>query len=133
MEPPAAEHPGSDLDGGGLDPEDWRATRALGHRIVDGLVDWWSSQRERPAWRPMPAEVVERFAAPVPREPGEAASVYREFLRDVLPYPTGTTHPRFFSHAASGAIDVQLRPNAWPHFADRGSAASATRTRSTAA
>jgi hypothetical protein len=132
MEPPAAEHPGSDLDGGGLDPEDWRATRALGHRIVDGLVDWWSSQRERPAWRPMPAEVVERFAAPVPREPGEAASVYREFLRDVLPYPTGTTHPRFFSHAASGrstSSSARTRGPTSPTV-DR---PSATATRSTAA
>lgn len=86
------------LDGGGLDPQDWETTRELGHRMVDDLVNWWSSVRERPAWQPMPAEAVARLEVPLPQRPLDAAAVYQEFQRIVLPYPTGNVHPRFFSH-----------------------------------
>src|SRR5437899_3301381 len=37
-----------------------------------------------------------RLAGPVPREPTSASAVYEEFKRDVLPYPTGNIHPRFW-------------------------------------
>jgi len=32
----------------------------------------------------------------MPAEPAPLASVYDEFVRDVLPFPTGNIHPRFF-------------------------------------
>ena len=87
-----------DLDKGGLDPEGWDDVRRLGHRMVDDVVDWWTSARERPAWRPMPDAVQQRLLAPVPEEPTPREAVYAEFQRDILPYATGNSHPRFFSH-----------------------------------
>ena len=88
----------SALDRGGLDPADWDGMRRLGHRMVDDLVEWWRTCRDRPAWQPMPPEVLDRFAAPVPEGPQSPDEVYAEFQRDVWPYTTGNTHPRFFSH-----------------------------------
>ena len=34
-----------------LDPADWNEIRALGHRMVDDMVDYLATVRERPAWR----------------------------------------------------------------------------------
>src|SRR5439155_13561079 len=43
-----------------------------------------------------PADVRRRLSGPAPRGPTTAADVYEEFKRDVLPYPTGNIHPRFW-------------------------------------
>src|SRR5882762_3334721 len=83
-----------------LDPADargWEELRLLGHRMVDEMLEYLRTVRERPVWRAVPADVRQRLsAAPVPREPAAAADVYEEFKRDVLPYPTGNIHPRFW-------------------------------------
>ncbi len=80
-----------------LDPADWESFRALGHRMLDDMVDHLSTLREQPAWRQMPEPVrVNLLEEPVPRLPQGDATVYEEFLRNVLPYPNGNLHPRFF-------------------------------------
>jgi len=79
-----------------LDPADWGAFGALGHRIVDDVVRHLATVRERPVWRSVPGDVRARLAAPAPRGPEPLEAVYERFLRDVLPYPYGNTHPRFW-------------------------------------
>ena len=82
-----------------LDPADargWEELRRLGHQMVDEMLDHLRTVRERPVWRPVPAEVRQRLSTPAPRAPTPATDVYEEFKRDVLPYPTGNTHPRFW-------------------------------------
>jgi len=34
-----------------LDPEDWESMRALGHRMMDDMIDYMRTIRERPVWR----------------------------------------------------------------------------------
>jgi aromatic-L-amino-acid/L-tryptophan decarboxylase len=79
-----------------LDPTDWAAVRVLGRRMVDDMLDYQETVRERPPWRPVPAEVKARMDEPVPLGGTPLAEVYDSFLRDVLPYPTGNIHPRFW-------------------------------------
>jgi len=82
-----------------LDPADaaeWEELRQLGHLMVDEMLDYLRTVRERPVWQPVPADVRARLSGPAPRTPTPAADVYEEFKRDVLPYPTGNTHPRFW-------------------------------------
>ena len=40
-----------------LDPDDWDEVRRLGHRMLDDMMDYLSSVRERPAWQAVPADV----------------------------------------------------------------------------
>ena len=40
-----------------LDPQDWDALKALGHQMVDDMLDYLATMRERPVWQPMPDEV----------------------------------------------------------------------------
>jgi glutamate/tyrosine decarboxylase-like PLP-dependent enzyme len=88
-----------------LDPENWEAMRALGHRMVDDVLTYFRTTRDRPAWRPVPAAVAERLTAPAPAKPADAEAVYEEFLRDIMPYTMNTTHPRFWAwYMGSGIV-----------------------------
>lgn len=79
-----------------LDPADWEAMRALGHRMMDDALDWLRDVRERPVWQRMPDDVRATFRSAVPRAPATPEAVYREFTERVLPYPMGNVHPRFW-------------------------------------
>src|SRR5215213_8940334 len=88
-----------------LDPENWEAMRALAHRMVDDAITYLETVRERPVWQPVPDEVAARFEEPAPREPEGAESVYEQFVENILPYPMGTIHPRFWSwYMGSGTV-----------------------------
>ena len=79
-----------------LDPENWDAMRVLGHRMVDDMLDHLQSIRERPVWRHMPDDVKTQFRQPLPFDPQSPGGVYAEFIDNVLPYPIGNDHPRFW-------------------------------------
>ena len=80
-----------------LDPPDWSSLAALAHRIVDDAVEHVARLRERPVWRPMPEKVEATFRAPLPEGPMPVEDVYRLVRDNVLSYPMGNTHPRFWS------------------------------------
>lgn len=79
-----------------LDPEDWAAMRALGHRIVDDTMDYLETLRDRPVWQHAPPDVKARFAGPVPALPQPPDEVYNEYLRSIRPYQLGNSHPRYW-------------------------------------
>jgi glutamate/tyrosine decarboxylase-like PLP-dependent enzyme len=79
-----------------LDPDDWESMRVLGHRMVDDMLDYMKSVRERPVWQAIPGETKTRFEEPVPLEGQSPEVIYEEFLQNVLPYPDGNIHPRFW-------------------------------------
>jgi glutamate/tyrosine decarboxylase-like PLP-dependent enzyme len=79
-----------------LDPQDWEAMRALGHRMLDDVLDYAQSVRQRPVWQHAPEQVKAHFSAPLPPEPQAPEDVYQEFLEYVFPYPVGNIHPRFW-------------------------------------
>ena len=79
-----------------LDPRDWNELRALGHRMLDDMLDHLAGLREKPVWQPVPDAVQAALHQPLPREGQGAESVYEEFRRNVMPYPNGNLHPRFF-------------------------------------
>lgn len=79
-----------------LDPEDWQAMRELGHRMVDDMMTFLETLRDRPVWQPTPAEVKERFKGPIPTVPQGAEQAYEDFTNNVLPNIMGNVHPRFW-------------------------------------
>ena len=78
-----------------LDPQDWTATRAQAHRMLDDMLDYIAHIRERPVWTPMPDSVRRHFRGAIAREPASLEAVHREFLDLVLPYAGGNVHPGF--------------------------------------
>ena len=79
-----------------LDPADWDELRALGHRMVDDMLAYLESLRERPLWQPLPDDINEAFDGAVPRQPQGVEQAYADFQEQVLPYPMGNIHPRFW-------------------------------------
>jgi glutamate/tyrosine decarboxylase-like PLP-dependent enzyme len=79
-----------------LDPADWESMRKLGHRMVDDMLDYMETVRERPVWQHVPDEVKAHFSGNVPHDSQPPEEVYEEFVEKILPYPMGNIHPRFW-------------------------------------
>jgi aromatic-L-amino-acid decarboxylase len=87
---------------GRLDPCDWQSARAQGHRMLDDILDYIENIRERPVWQPIPDDIRTRFNEPVPTGPSALAAVHDEFMRSILPFATGNSHPSFMGWVHGG-------------------------------
>ncbi len=88
-----------------LDPQDWEQSKALMHKMVDDAFDYIQLVRDRKIWQEMPEEVLKAFKTSLPKQPGTAEDVYKELQQNVLPYPMGNIHPRFWAwYMGSGTI-----------------------------
>jgi aromatic-L-amino-acid decarboxylase len=79
-----------------LDPEDWEAHRAVAHKVVDDAVDYLRDIRSRAVWQKMPPDVRARLHEAVPRDGQPLEDVCHQIATDLLPYPMGNIHPRFW-------------------------------------
>ncbi|HSJ87273.1 MAG TPA: pyridoxal-dependent decarboxylase [Anaerolineales bacterium] len=92
-----------------LDPENWDDMRALAHHMVDDALTYLQTVRERPVWQPVPEEVADCFKAEAPHEPSNTERVYQEFVENILPYPMGNIHPRFWAwYMGNGTVTGAL-------------------------
>jgi aromatic-L-amino-acid decarboxylase len=79
-----------------LDPDDWQEMRQLGHQMVEKMITYLQTVRERPVWQPVPEPVKEAFNQPLPLQPEGPEKAYQDFVDYVLPFPDGNIHPRFW-------------------------------------
>jgi len=91
-----------------LDPRDWTELRALGHRMLDDMIDHIATIRERPVWQPIPDVVRAQFREELPRSASEPADVYRAFTDFIAPYATGNVHPGFMGWVHGGGSAVGM-------------------------
>jgi len=88
-----------------LDPQDWEKSKALMHKMVDDAFDYVENVRDRKIWQNMPDDVLKSFETELPRLPSDAESVYTELQKNVLPFPMGNIHPRFWAwYMGNGTI-----------------------------
>jgi glutamate/tyrosine decarboxylase-like PLP-dependent enzyme/glutathione synthase/RimK-type ligase-like ATP-grasp enzyme len=95
-------------DGPTLDPADWPAFRTQAHRMLDDIVDYVETIRQRPVWQPISDEVRSRFRGDLPEAPSDLAAVHAEFMRDILPFTTGNVHPGFMGWVHGGGTPVGM-------------------------
>ncbi|MDD2704258.1 MAG: pyridoxal-dependent decarboxylase, partial [Acidocella sp.] len=91
-----------------LDPTDWSDLRALGHKMLDDMVDHLAGIREKPVWQPMPQAVRAGFKAPLPAQGTAPEALYEAFQTTIQPYVTGNTHPRFMGWVHGGGNPVSM-------------------------
>ena len=89
-----------------LDPDDWPAFRAQAHVMLDDILDHVAGVRDRPVWRPPPAERAASLAAAAPRQPAALSQIHADFLTDIVPYSVDNLHPRFMGwvHGAGTVV-----------------------------
>ncbi len=80
-----------------LDPQDWTSMRALGHKMIDDMMDYLEGIKEEKIWRPTPDHVKDHFKSSLPQKGSNIEDIYQEFKQYVLPYNKGNVHPRFWS------------------------------------
>lgn len=105
-----------------LDPDDWEETRAVGHRMLDDMIDYLMNVRERPAWSPPPPETHNALTEETPHDGAPLGEVYQTFKDHILPYPTGNQHPGFFgwvmgNGTVTGMLADMLAAGMNPHLA----------------
>ena len=91
-----------------LDPQDWSGLRAVGHKMLDDMIDHLASLRQQPVWQPMDQSVRQGFAAPVPVTGIDLETLYTRFKTDIQPYVTGNLHPRFMGWVHGGGNPVSM-------------------------
>ncbi len=85
-----------------LDPDNWEQLRGLGHRMVDEMMDYLQSVKERPVWQKPSGYAIKSMQQPLPEWPSDTESVYDDFLTQVLPFNTNNIHPRFWAWVEGG-------------------------------
>ncbi len=91
-----------------LDPSDWAALRAQSHRMLDDMLDYLSTIRERPVWQPAPEPVQETFHKGLPLKPTSLCETHALFLQSVLPYAMANNHPGFMGWVQGGGTAVGM-------------------------
>ncbi len=72
------------------------------------MVDHLAGIGGQPVWRGMPDEVRAHFQAPLPAGGADLGGLYEDFSRNVKPYVTGNTHPRFMGWVHGGGNPVSM-------------------------
>ena len=98
--------PGRPKPGPTLDPENWSELRALGHRMLDEMLDHMARLRGRPVWEKLPDEVRASFREALPTQATPLDAVYRDFQTRIQPYSAGNTHPRFMGWVQGGGTAI---------------------------
>ncbi len=77
-------------------PEEWREFSILAHKMVDDVLEHLSTLPQQPAWQEPSEQVRNAIVEPLPHDGIGAEAAYSDFLTNVLPYPNGNLHPRFW-------------------------------------
>lgn len=91
-----------------FDLDDLGAVRREGHRLLDEVIDHLAAIRGDPVWRPMPPDVRERLATPLPRRGADLQAALEDARELVVPYHSGNAHPRFMGWVQGGGLGVGI-------------------------
>lgn len=80
-----------------LDPKDWEEMRAIGHLMMDDMIDYLKDIKDKPVWKPIPEETKNFFMEDLPEHGMNAKDIYTQFKTHILPYNKGNIHPRFWA------------------------------------
>jgi len=90
-----------------MDPKDWESFRALSHQMVDDILGHLQDLPNQPTWQPIPRDLAERLSTEeLPRHGQGEQAAYNQFFQDVLPYPNGNLHPRYFGWVQGNGIPL---------------------------
>ena len=91
-----------------LDPSDWTQFREQAHRMLDDMLGYIETIRERPVWQVIPDNVRARFRQDLSVKPTPLSEVHKEFMTSILPFAAGNAHPGFLGWVQGGGTPVGM-------------------------
>jgi aromatic-L-amino-acid decarboxylase len=82
-----------------LDPENWEDMRALGHKMLDDMIDFQRDSAKREYRRTTP-QAVEDISVPLPTKGEGEKKVFDIYKRSIKPHSGSTLSPRFWGAVA---------------------------------
>ncbi len=76
--------------------------------MLDDMIDYLMTVRQRPVWQPIPAEIRDHFREKLPPGPAPLARIHETFMHEVLPYAVGNAHPGFMGWVHGGGTPVGM-------------------------
>jgi aromatic-L-amino-acid decarboxylase len=98
-------------EGKHLDPENWDSFSRDMHELMDQCLDRMKQARDLP-WQPKPDDLAQRLSLK-PDATGDATGVgptqsFEHLVKDIMPYATGNTHPKFFGWVHGAGLPVSV-------------------------
>jgi len=97
-----------------LDPDDWDELRALGHRMLDDMIDHIADIRRRPVWQAAPPANPGAHDTALPLHPSDLSAVYQEFGETIAPYSSGNVTPALWAGSKAAVRLSACWPRCWP-------------------
>ncbi len=92
-------------EGHRLDPCDWEDFSKEFHGLLDACLERMREARQRP-WQPKPDNMAETVC--LDDAPLDLDKVFEKLTKDIMPYATGGTHPRFFGWVQGTGLPVSV-------------------------
>jgi len=70
--------------------------------MLDDMIDWLSTARERPVWQQMPQALRAELRQPIPAGGEPIEAIYEDFRRLILPFSSANEHPRMMGWVNGG-------------------------------
>src|SRR5215204_6191776 len=87
--------------------------RRLGYRVIDRIVEHWSSLDEQPTVAVGDAAALrEALGGPPPDGPGDPDAALDRLFEDVVPWTATNIHPRWFARISSPSNSVSFLADA---------------------
>jgi glutamate/tyrosine decarboxylase-like PLP-dependent enzyme len=91
-----------------LDPKNWADFREQSHLMLDDMLNYVEQLRQNPVWQPMPENVKHSFQQPLPTQEMELSVIHETFVKTILPYVVGNSHPGFMGWVHGGGTPVGM-------------------------
>jgi aromatic-L-amino-acid decarboxylase len=91
-----------------LDPDDWPSFRKQGHDMLDDMFDYLEQLRKQPVWQGLSPAQRETFKQPLCNDSSDLAEAHTTFMKTILPYAVGNTHPGFMGWVHGGGTPVGM-------------------------
>lgn len=76
--------------------------------MIDDMITYLATIRQRPVWQRISADAPLRIHEELPMFGRPADAVYDEFVLEILPFPTGNIHPRFWGWVNGSGAPVAV-------------------------
>jgi len=89
-------------------PSEAESLRQQAHLMLDQMLDYSETIRDRPVWQTIPETVRASFRAGMPSSGTSLAEVHQQFMETIVPFTAANTHPGFLGWVQGGGSQIGM-------------------------